>query len=167
MLDQDAEKPFYRTEQRPVHHVRAVPQIVGANVLHLEALGQHVVDLYGRYLPLAPDRIADMDVDLRGVKGSPTLRNRIFDLSGIEGSAQGVGRLVPFFNSPEVFFGPRGQFSLELGEAKTPEHLEHEGEQARKLAFQLLASAKYMAVILREAARPQEPVEHSGALEGG
>jgi len=45
MLGEDGKKAFYGTEQRPVDHVGTVAGVVGAHVLHLEALREHVVNL--------------------------------------------------------------------------------------------------------------------------
>jgi len=64
VLDQDGEKPFYRAEKCPVHHVRLVPAIVGPDVLHVETLRELEVDLDGRDLPAPADGVAHVHVDL-------------------------------------------------------------------------------------------------------
>ena len=45
VLDEHAEEPLERAEQRPVDHDRAVAGVVGADVLELEAVGHVEVDL--------------------------------------------------------------------------------------------------------------------------
>ena len=57
VLEQDREEPLDRTEQRAVDHDRALLLAVAVGVLELEALGQVGVDLDGRQLPGAADRV--------------------------------------------------------------------------------------------------------------
>ena len=69
VLDQDADEPLERAEDRPVDHHRPLGLPVGVDVVELEALRQHgEVDLDGGDLPVAPQRVLDVDVDLRSVE---------------------------------------------------------------------------------------------------
>ena len=165
MLGEDGEKAFYGTEQRPVDHVGTVASVVGAHVLHLEALREHVINLDRRHLPLAPDGVAHVDVDLRRIKCSPALRNGVLQASGVERGSQCVGRMVPLLYRAEVLLRPSGQFRLELGQPETPQKSEHEGQQARQFCRQLFACAEDVRVVLSEAAEAQKPVQYSRALK--
>ena len=70
VLDEDGEEPFYRAEQCAVDHEGTVAGIVGADVLHFKALRELEVDLDRRHLPVAPDGVTHMDVDLRSIKSA-------------------------------------------------------------------------------------------------
>ena len=51
VLDQDADEPLHRAEQRSVDHHRAVLGVVGPLVAEIEALGHLEVELAGAALP--------------------------------------------------------------------------------------------------------------------
>ena len=53
-----------------MQHDRAMGGAVGAHVLELEAIGQPVVDLHRAELPASPERIDDVKLELRPVKGT-------------------------------------------------------------------------------------------------
>ena len=66
VLDQDADEPLERAVDRAVDGDRPLRLAVLVDVGQVEPLGQHhQVDLDGRHLPLAPECVVDVDVDLR------------------------------------------------------------------------------------------------------
>ena len=65
VLDQNAEEPLDRPEQRPVDHDRLLPGAVGGLVFQAEALGQLEIDLDRGHLPGAADRVLGLHADLR------------------------------------------------------------------------------------------------------
>ena len=68
VLDENREEPLDRPEQRAVDHDRLVALVVGADVLHLEALRHLEVDLDRRHLPRAADRVTRLHRDLGAVE---------------------------------------------------------------------------------------------------
>src|SRR3989442_4938627 len=83
--------------------------VVGACVLEPEALGELEVELDRRALPLAPDGVVELDVDLRTVKraaavvdavGGPAPPQRVFE--------RALG-LVPRRVGTELLGRPRGE----------------------------------------------------------
>ena len=70
VLDQDPREALHRAEQGAVDHHRPVLGVVRARVGELEALRHEVVDLAGAALPGAPERVGDVEIDLRPVEGA-------------------------------------------------------------------------------------------------
>ncbi len=87
VLDEDADEPLQRAVDRPVDRHR--PDLLAGlvDVRQVEPLGQHrQVGLDRRHLPLAPEGVVDVDVDLRRVEGA-VFR---FDLVGHPGLVEGL-----------------------------------------------------------------------------
>ena len=59
-----------------MQHHRTMRDVVRANVLELEALGEIEVELHRRTLPLAPDRVDELEVELGPVKRAAALVDR-------------------------------------------------------------------------------------------
>src|SRR5689334_19743340 len=82
MLNDDADEPFQRTENRAVNHDRTVLGVIGADVRQLEVLRLGVVELYGAELPRTADGIGDVEVELRTVEravaGVDVIRQAMF-----------------------------------------------------------------------------------------
>src|SRR5437667_6510218 len=71
VLDVDPHEALHRAEQRAVDHDALVLLAVASGVGDAEALGEVQVDLDGGTLPLAPDRVLELAVDLGRIDGSP------------------------------------------------------------------------------------------------
>jgi hypothetical protein len=69
VLDQDAQEPFERAEDRAVEHDGAVRLPVLAHVGQVEVLGLREVALDRSELPGAAERVLDDEVDLGAVEG--------------------------------------------------------------------------------------------------
>src|SRR5881396_1828670 len=64
VLHEHADEPLERAEDRAVDHDGALRLPVGVDVLELEAIGLGEVELEGRKLPAATERVLDVHVDL-------------------------------------------------------------------------------------------------------
>ena len=83
----------------------------------------------------------------------------------VERLAQRLGRVVPDLVAADVLVRIlRRQVEREVVEAEGPQHGQDEVEQAGDLVRHLLAGAEDVAVVLREAADPHQPVQRAGAL---
>ena len=68
MLDQHGHEAFVRAVNRTVNHDRPMGVAVLADVLELEPLGLLKIQLRRVELPGSPERVLDVDVDLRTVE---------------------------------------------------------------------------------------------------
>src|SRR5690606_6570602 len=72
MLRKNAYKPLHRSEQRAVNHDHLVRLRVGTDVIDMKPGGKIEVELKGAELPGSPQRIDQLNIDLRTVKGRLT-----------------------------------------------------------------------------------------------
>ena len=165
MLDEDPEEALEAAEQGAVHHVGLVFLAILAGVGHGEALGLVEVELDRAELPRPPQRVADLQVDLRSVEGAAALVARVGQPLGLEGALERGGRLLPACRQTDALFGARGQEGGDLGEAEAAQDAEREGERAADLGLDLLRGAEDVGVVLREAAHAQQAVAHALLLE--
>ena len=71
MLDEDADEPLERPVDRAVDRDRPLGLALLVDVVEVEPLREHdEVGLDRRHLPLTPEGVVDVDVDLRGVEGA-------------------------------------------------------------------------------------------------
>ncbi len=70
MLDEDAEEAFERTGKRAMNHYGAMIGAVASAIGEFEAFRQDEINLHGTQLPLAADRIANVDIELRAVESA-------------------------------------------------------------------------------------------------
>src|SRR2546425_13211935 len=82
--DQESTEALQRAVDRAVDHHGSVWTVVRARALQLKPVRQLVVELDGRALPLAPDRIIELDVDLRTVERPAALVDAIGDAAPLE-----------------------------------------------------------------------------------
>src|SRR5262252_6789701 len=68
VLDQERDEPFEAPDDRAVYHDGTMLGVVRADVLQIEVLGLHVIELDRRALPLPADGVHDVEVDLRPVE---------------------------------------------------------------------------------------------------
>src|SRR5262249_62243964 len=73
LLDQDGDEALHRSQQRPMDHDRPLPAAVGRDVLQLEPFRKLEIQLERRALPLAAQRILDLEIDLRPVERAAAL----------------------------------------------------------------------------------------------
>ena len=91
VLDQHADEALERAQDRPVQHHRPVLGAVLADIVGVQPLRQDEVDLQRAALPVAADRVAQHELELRAVEGA---------LAGVEraleaGRAHGLPQAPP------------------------------------------------------------------------
>src|SRR5438034_4117259 len=106
--------------------------VVLARVLESEALGLLEIELDRRPLPLAPDGVVELDVDLRSVERASALVDAVGGAAVLERLLERAFRLVPRRVGAQLLVGPRGEVEP-IGKAEgLPEHQLHEIEQLER-----------------------------------
>src|SRR6185437_3644394 len=95
MLDQDADKPLHRAEDRAVQHHRGVPRPVLADIGGAEAAGHAVVELERAALPVAAERVAEVEFELRAVEGALAGSQRVAEARRLDGIPEAFLGVVP------------------------------------------------------------------------
>ena len=110
VLDQDAEEPLERAEDRAVQDDRPVRLAVLADVREVEALGLREVALDRAELPGAADRVLDVEVDLRAVEGAVAGRHDV-RAAAPSSSAAASARLaaVPLLVGADALLRPQAE----------------------------------------------------------
>ena len=142
VLDQDAEEPLDRAEQRPVDHVRALPRAVGGLVLDAEPARLLQVHLQGGQLPAAADGVPDVYVDLGCVEGAVALGDHVRQARLVERVLERRLGDRPLLGLADVLVRPGGQLRLEVGEAEVAQQPDDEGQQRGELVLQLVRVQK-------------------------
>ena len=159
VLDEDAEEPLHRPEQRPVDHDRAVAGVVRARVLEAEELRQLEVDLDGGQLPRAADGVARLHRDLGPVERAATLVEHQVQVLLLRGLPEALGRLGPVLvRADRLILRLRRQLQVELAQPVVAQERQHEPQQRLQLLRHLLAAAEDVRIVLRHAAHPRETV---------
>ncbi len=164
VLDQPADEALEAAEQHPVDHDRApaLPRLV--DVLDVEALGQLQVDLDRRSLPLAADRVADLDIDLRRVERPTALVHPVLDLPALQCLSERRFGRIPLRVGAEAFRRAGGEIDDRIAIPEDREELEDEVVDLRDLRLGLIRRAEDVRVVLGEPADPEHPVKRSAAL---
>src|SRR5207247_6699336 len=84
VLDQEADEPLQRAEDRAVDHDRSMRPVVLTRVLESEALGLLEIELDRGALPLAADGVVELDVDFRSVERPPALVDAVCGATVLE-----------------------------------------------------------------------------------
>ena len=95
MLDQDADEALHRAEDRAVQHDRDVARAVLADIGGAEPLGHVEIELQGAALPVAAERVAQMEFELRPVKGALAGVQRIGEPGRLDRVLQAAARRGP------------------------------------------------------------------------
>ena len=82
VLDQDAEEALEAAQDGAVQHHRAVPRAVLGDVFGVQPLRQDEVHLQRAALPVAPDRVAQHEFQLRAVERALARVQRVLDAGG-------------------------------------------------------------------------------------
>jgi hypothetical protein len=165
VLDQYRAEPLQGPEDRAVDHHRPVPLVVVARVLHVEALGKGEVALDGRELPQPPERVAEVEIDLRSVErplafGDPVLETALLECQHqrLGGAFGGIGVY------DRLSDGQRRELDHGVREAEGTVDLEREVEDREDLVDHLIGCADDVRVVLGPPADPEQPVERAGLL---
>src|SRR6266446_5320072 len=164
VLGEDRHEPLVGAEDRPVDHHRPLGLPVRVDVLALHALGQHrQVDLDRRELPLAPQRVLDVDVDLGPVEGPAALVEIVREAVGAQRLVEALLRQVPLLVRAELVGRPRGEAVRRL-ELERPVPLAHEVQEIRDLGLDLVRAAVDVRVVLGELAHADQARERARPL---
>ena len=172
MLDEDAEEAFDGAEEGAVDHDGLVGLAVFAGVFELEALREVEVELDGGELPHAAEDVDEFDVDLGaveggfagdGLEGEAAFGEDVMRERSLDGCAQSSGVPMksllpgsdPRWRARRLILGLKPKV-LRTASAKSM--------QASISAFDLVAGAEDVGVVLREAAHAQQAVHGAGAL---
>ena len=95
VLDQDTEETLQAAQQGAMHHVGPVFLSIIPHIIQVEALGQVEIELDRRELPLASDRILDLEIDLGAVERAAALVRLVGHPLGLEGLLERLGGRAP------------------------------------------------------------------------
>ena len=152
-----------------MQHDRPVLVAVLADVRGVEPLGQHAVGLDRADLPGPPDRVGQMEFQLRGVEGA--FAGQLFPAE-LLGGASGLGDrlaqdllgLVPLGVGAEALLGPQRQLDLVFAEPEVAIDAVEQVAEGDDLVDQLVFAAEDVRVVLGELAHPQQPVQRAVRL---
>src|SRR5438876_1173009 len=163
VLGEHPDEPLEGAEDRAVDHDGALRRSVGVDVLEREAVGLREVDLDGRELPAAPERVQNVDVDFGPVERSVARVEVIREPIRLQRVVQGpLGRL-PLLVRPHRFRRPR----RELEEGVEREGLVPVANQFKKLpdlVLELIGAAVDVRIVLRELPHAEETRQRARAL---
>ena len=158
VLDQNAEEALQRSEQGPVDHVWPLFGSVPIDEGHVEALRLIEIELNRRQLPLPPDRVLDLQVDLGPVECSAAFIDFIAEAFFLNRPPQRFGRIVPTLGIPHRFFGAGREICRDIAEAEALEHVEREAQNFRYFLLHLIGSHEEVRIILSEPADSEQAV---------
>src|SRR5581483_2799197 len=101
VLDQATDEALHRADEDAVQHDRTVRLIVGTGVLELESLREIEVELHGRALPVAADRIDELEVELWTVESAAAGVDLVLLIATLEHLRQGPLSLGPHFGAAQ------------------------------------------------------------------
>src|SRR5256884_4586243 len=163
VLGEHPDEPLEGAEDRAVDHNGALRLSVGVDVLEREAVGLREVDLDGRELPAAPERVQNVDVYFGPVERSVARVEVIREPIRLQRVVQGpLGRL-PLLVRPHRFRRPR----RELEEGVEREGLVPVANQFEKLpdlVLELIGAAVDVRIVLRELPHAEETRQRARAL---
>src|SRR5436853_2356532 len=107
VLDQEADEPLQRAEDRAVDHDRSMRPVVLTRVLESEALGLLEIELDRGALPLSADGVVELDVDFRSVERPPALVDAVRGATVLERLLERALRLVPGRVGAQLLLGAR------------------------------------------------------------
>ena len=154
LLYKDSHVTLKAAQHGAVYHHRGVLPVIRAGVGHLEASGQVEIELNCGALPVAAQRILELDVDLGAVEYPFPLIYDVLERLVLQRLSEQFDRPFPLLDVSHVILRPGAQGNLKLGEAKRALDLKGEPDRVVYLLFRLLHGAEYMSVVLGEAAHP-------------
>src|SRR5438477_8627472 len=164
MLDEKAREPLDRPEDRAMHHQGAVRLVVRARVLEVEALRQRVIELDGRALPLAADRVVELDVDLRPVERAAANVHPIGQATPLERVFQCLFGNVPHGVRAELLVGASGQIEPILQSESLTHYQLDDVEQVEDLLLDLVLAQEDVRIVHREPTHAQHAMQRPRAL---
>src|ERR1019366_7938306 len=146
-----------------MQHYRTVRSVVGTCVFDLETLRKVEIELNRRALPLAADRVDELEVELGAIKRAAALIERELLSATSHHASEKLFRLSPCLDRAKRLLG-HGRKLDRVRIAERREHFIHEIEKPFYLRRHLLRRAEHVCVVLRESADAQHSVKHAAAL---
>src|SRR5271167_4626722 len=132
-----------------------MPLAVLSDVLQPETLRQGEIELHGRELPQAADRVYQLDVDLRPVERGLTGDQLVLNVAPLQCQLKRALCQLPLIVVSGIGLAvvrvPRRKFHLEPLEAVGVQDRQREVNAADDLVFNLLWSAEDVRVVLGKA----------------
>ena len=164
VLDEDPDEPLERAVDGAVDGDRALRLAVLVDVGQVEALGQHrQVGLDRRHLPLAPERVVDVDVDLGRVERAVLRLDVVGDAGALEGLADQLLGALPQRGVADRLVGLGREREARL-EPDPAVRLADLAEQRLDLVGQLVGPDVDVRVVLDELADAGQARQRAGAL---
>ncbi len=170
MFGEHAEEAFDRTELRRVDHHRLLAGAVGGDVFEAEALRLVEVELDGRHLPGAADRVPGLDGDLRAVERRAAGIGDEFETRLRGDLLEGRGGFGPLLVGADelVLLLPvlvaGGEFEVEVVESEVAQEAEDEAEEVSDLCGGVFDGDVRVRVVLGQRPHAGEPVDDAGGL---
>ena len=158
MLDEDGDEALERSVDRPVQNCRPVLGVVLADVGEVESRRRVVIELDGAELPLAPDAVGDLEVDLRAVKRAIARLQLVRTSQRVERAAKERLGAIP----QDVIADPLRRTGREVRgvlEAHRAVHLVHERHEAFHFVGHLRLQTVDVRVILCELPHASEAAQ--------
>src|SRR3989337_2622301 len=111
-LDENAEEPLQRPQERPVDHDGAVLRPVVTDERHVETVRVVEIDLDRRTLPGTAQNILDLDVDFRAVENALPGVYLVGQTFAVKRPLERLLGFGPVLGRPGVFFRPGGEEDL-------------------------------------------------------
>src|SRR5688572_19724061 len=163
MLDESADESLHRSHQNAMQHHRPMRSVVRTGVLELEALWKIEIELHGRALPFAPDRVNELEVQLRSVE-RPAANVHLVSLPPLRHHlGQRALGFLPQLRPSKSFVRSRCKLDR-VRITKCAKHLVDEVEKSPDLRRNLLRRAEHVRIVLRESANSQHSVQHTTSL---
>ena len=169
MLDQDADEPLVRAEDRAVEHHRAMLLPVLADVACVEPFRQHPVGLQGADLPGAPDRVLQVPFELGRIESA--FARQLLPAELLRRHARSDDRLaklvlglVPILVAAEAVVGPQCELDRVIVETEIPVDAVGKLAERTRLVDDLVLAAEDVSIVLRELAHAHQPVKRAVRL---
>ncbi len=168
VLGEDRDEALERAAHGAMDHHRTMVGVVLADVLEVEALRRVVVELDRAELPRAADRVGDVEVDLRTVKGAVTRLELVRHARRLERGTQRRLGAIPERVVADTNLGA-GREPDGRAQAERLVVAEDEFDEKANLVLDLVLGDEDVAIVLlelphareaRERARHLVPVQH-------
>src|SRR5690606_24280369 len=164
MFDQHADETFKRPQDRTVQHDRTLAVVVFGDIAGVQALRQVRIILQRAALPVAPQAVAQGELDLRPVEG--TLARLIFP--GQPGLVQRLGQrtlgAIPQLIGTYALGGASRELHGDIGEAEVRVDLQGQPDEVGRFLLHLILGAEDVRIVLHEATHAHDAVQRTGRL---
>ena len=164
MLDQYAREALDRAEHGAMEHHRHVTLAVLADVGRPEPAGQVEVHLHGAALPVAADRVAQHELELRAVERALAGIVGVLEAGRVDRDAERGLRLVPDCVRAHPRLGAVGELDPHVVEPEVAVDGQDQIAHRDRFLRDLVRGAEDMGIVLGERAHPHQPVQRPGRL---